>query len=474
MYAASIFVLGILPTLILFIAAQYEAKGVGPGPLKVMAWTWLLGYTLKSLYLGFAVMYDLPFRPAWVAFYIIDLGQIAITLGVVSAIAGYFFASSYAPRSNSFFPPTAPKIDWRYSYWGFFGLSLGLLAIYFQQMGFVEQVRSLRFVATKFFIDEEGERNALGFLSIGGDWLVVFFVYWLAMSRKLSLANVYTGAILFVSLTGFLSSRRNVILSIIIVTVIVVSVRTVKKLSAEQKVIRLAGILGAVMVALLLLSFSSQIRDGNSAGRGIQDLNLTEAVGTSATHAFEGAYFIDPAKPAGIIDMLDTEDELFWGGSYTSFLIAPIPRLIWSDKPVIRLGPFVAQDLFTYGGKAGMPPGGIGEAYLNFGWPGIPISMAIFGVFLAIIRNRQNASVDQRYAIARYSLLCMAAIYFVTVEFTAAIVVFLKYIPAVFIVERYWSWMAEQQGRLERKRIARAEHGRRATVRVPVAARGRT
>ncbi|QZH74925.1 MAG: oligosaccharide repeat unit polymerase [Erythrobacter sp.] len=440
MYAATIFILGVLPTLLLFVASQYEAKGPGPAPLKVMAWTWLLGYTLKCIYLGFAVVYDLPFRPDWVAFYIIDIGQFAITLAVVSLIAGYFLASAYSPSRGSIRPVAAPRIDWRFIYWAFFALSLGLIAIYFQQMGFIEQIRSLRFVATKFFVDEEGDRSALGFLAIGGDWLVVFFIYWLAMSKKLTKVNIYTVAIGFVSLTMFLSSRRNTILAIIIVALIVLSFRHMQKLSAEAKAIKIAGRLGILATVLIFVSFSSQIRDGSRAGQGIQDLSVFAAIEASATHAFEGAYFIDPAKTAGIIDRLDTDSELFLGSTYATFLLAPIPRVMWEDKPNIRLGPFVAQDLFTTGGLTGFPPGGIGELYLNFGWLGIPFGMALFGAFLSFVRKRQLASSDQRFAGARYALLCMVAIYFVTVEFTAAVVIYLKYAVAIFIVERYWAF----------------------------------
>ena len=64
--------------------------------------------------------------------------------------------------------------------------------------------------------------------------------------------------------------------------------------------------------------------------------------------------------------------------------------------------------------------------------------MALLGAFLAIIWRRHVNAVDPRFTIVRYAFIIMSVIYFLTVEFSAAIVIFTKYYIAILIAERYW------------------------------------
>lgn len=444
MYSTMILILGILPTLLLFVAARYEPRGIGAGPLRIMAWTFLLGYTLKSIYLSFAVEHELPFRPDWISFYVIDVGQFGILLGVVSMMLGYAIGTSYFSRYRTFTSmPRSPRINATYYYVPFFLLSLLLLSIYFQQMGFVNQIRSGRLVATKFFIDEEGERSALGFLSIGGDFLIVMIIYYLAMARKITWVNVYTLSLLFLLINLFLASKRNVILVIIILALIVLAVRGVK-INLLKRLSRFA----IIIVTMIGVSFASQIRNGSRDGQTLGQLDVVKAIEATTIHAFEGAYFIDPAKTAAIITLADNSSDLLWGGSFLGFIVTPIPRVLWPEKPNVRIGPHIAQNLFDFGNKAGVPPGAVGEAYLNFGWPGIVFVLFFVGFLLAYAWWKHRHAEDPRFTIVRYAFVMISIIYFLTVEFSAGVVIFLKYYIAILVAERYWRFRLSQERRL--------------------------
>lgn len=439
-----IFVLGFIPTVLLFALARFETKGVGPSPMKIMGWTWLFGYTIKSIYLSYAVEHHLPFRPDWIALYVIDNGQLAILLGVMTMAIGYVSTTLTLDRFNNITPvPNPLSVDIRIIYYPLLALSLVLLGLFFRQMGFIDQILNLRFVATKFFVSESGERSALGFLSIGGDFLVVFFIYYIVMARKLTWINIYTLSMALLAVSLFLSSRRNGILAIIILLMIVYAVR---KMNANV-LARLLRV-GAVVLILVGVSFSSQIRNSAGDGQTLGQLDVMVALQATATHALEGAYFIDPAKTAAIIETMESREDFFWGASFLGFVIAPIPRVLWPEKPSVRMGPYVAQELFSFGSAAGVPPGAIGEFYINFGWPGIAAGMALLGAFLAFIWWRHRRAEDPRFTIIRYAFLMLSVIYFITVEFTAAIVIFAKYYIVIIVAERYWRAKLAREGRL--------------------------
>ena len=451
MYSLIIILLGIIPTALLFLVSRIEPRAIGPTPMTIMAWTWLIGYTLKSFYLSYAVPYQLPFRPSWIAADIIHVGQFAIILGVVSMIVGYFLSLHLMTASSKVTPlPKLPRSDPRPIYYAFFAISGVLLIAYFYQMGFIEQVMNLHFFASKFYIDETGARNALGFLSIGGDFLLVLFIYYVALARKLTWVNPYTISIAFLALSYFLASRRNGFLVMVILVLIVVAARGIDR-DILKKTIRY----GLFAVTMIIGAFSSQVRDESRDGVSYEQLDVASAVGSTATHAFEGAYFIDPAKTAAIVDQVGRTEDLFWGSSFAAFIFAPIPRVIWPNKPDIRTGPYVAQVLFNFGSNSGVPPGAIGEFYLNFSWFGIVAGMMLLGMFCALIWRRHLFAEDQRFTLIRFAFWMMAAIFFLAVEFSAAIVIFIKYFIAILVAERYWRWTYEKEGMFAPRREER-------------------
>jgi oligosaccharide repeat unit polymerase len=88
-------------------------------------------------------------------------------------------------------------------------------------------------------------------------------------------------------------------------------------------------------------------------------------------------YFLDINVPILIIKLTEPEDR-FWGESYTYWTFAWIPRQIWPEKPAITLGPYVKQEVLGITGSfGGVNPTGPGEAYLNFGWPGVLVGLGL-------------------------------------------------------------------------------------------------
>ena len=87
------------------------------------------------------------------------------------------------------------------------------------------------------------------------------------------------------------------------------------------------------------------------------------------------------AKTAHIINGLPGKLEYQYGKTIAVWLIAPIPRELYPDKPMIHFGPVIGRQI--YGNHvSGVPPGLIGEMYLNFHIAGIVFGCFLFGVII--------------------------------------------------------------------------------------------
>lgn len=81
-----------------------------------------------------------------------------------------------------------------------------------------------------------------------------------------------------------------------------------------------------------------------------------------------------------------------YGATYSFFLVALIPRAIWPDKPVAGSANgfyAVAYGVTTEAGAKTTTFGVsiLGEAFLNFGWPGVILIMLLQGILIGIMQH---------------------------------------------------------------------------------------
>ena len=73
--------------------------------------------------------------------------------------------------------------------------------------------------------------------------------------------------------------------------------------------------------------------------------------------------------------------------------MAPIPRALYPDKPMIVTGPIIGTEIYNTR-VSGIPPGFIAELYWNFYIPGVIFGMLFMGVLLKrlhlLFRNMQG------------------------------------------------------------------------------------
>lgn len=147
---------------------------------------------------------------------------------------------------------------------------------------------------------------------------------------------------------------------------------------------RLTWILATGVIILLFLGLLGQIRHmQTTSSPTIEDkiVQFDEIVEKTLGRA----YFIDVGKTSVIVDSVPKDVEYLWGRSFLTFIFAPIPRTLWETKPIVRIGHFVGTVIYQRPNESGVPPGLIGELYLNFGYVGIIVGMLILGLVLRII-----------------------------------------------------------------------------------------
>lgn len=193
--------------------------------------------------------------------------------------------------------------------------------------------------------------------------------------RTLFLFLLFLNAI---ALPVYASSRLEVAF-VVIVALIIYGLVNPAGISA-RKVLPLVVVLISMLAVMTFLRASLQS-------------NVYSAVSADAllTSATEGIVYSrnlgDMATSAHIVNSVPGSLEFQNGATIAKWLVAPIPRAIWPDKPLIAPGPIIGNVIFGTD-RSGVPPGYIGEMYLNFGVLGVVIGCLIFGQILSWIEGR--------------------------------------------------------------------------------------
>ena len=143
---------------------------------------------------------------------------------------------------------------------------------------------------------------------------------------------------------------------------------------------------------ILILMFLGNVRTSLHEGA-----SLTEQFETQTSDVLENAtsYFLQGGdfeafeKGMLVIEAIPSDESPYWGKTFATLLIMPIPRIFWPGKPegsltdtIIKRYPLIPENFaVTF----------IGEAYGNFLWPGVILIFLLFGLISAKV-YRHNIS----------------------------------------------------------------------------------
>ncbi len=219
-----------------------------------------------------------------------------------------------------------------------------------------------------------GELRLLSQLSAMAFWLAVAVSAFDGAKHSLLTARGWVLVGLFVNaslLPIYASSRTEV--GYILLVAVAIEVAAGARPQVRQ-VLRVGAVVIVLLSVMTFLRASAQRADTGSFD-----------VGAAVTSAQEvlvyNRNFGDITTTAHIYGAVPDTLPFARGSTITAWLVAPVPRSLWPEKPVINSGPVIGSVIYG-NSRSGVPPGLIGELYWNFGWWGLLGGMALIGVVL--------------------------------------------------------------------------------------------
>lgn len=245
---------------------------------------------------------------------------------------------------------------------------------------------------------------------------------WTGTIRRTRIDTLLLGSLLAVSLfIPFIAGSREPIFSVLLILIIV------RHYAVTRLTFRKLFIFG--VIGLFALGLLGQLRSTAEVSE--------HALSTRILGVFEeivgASYFMDASKNAIIVREVPENVEHLNGSSLVSIAIAFIPRQIWPEKPIVRVGFFVGQEVIRLNNQTGIPPGFIAELYLNFGYALIPVFMIVVG---ATLRLSYDAAVVRRtpLAIVTYAVsMKVIVLSLMSTDLTFAIFSFLTLMTPIWI-----------------------------------------
>lgn len=222
------------------------------------------------------------------------------------------------------------------------------------------------------------------------------FVNWVASKRRL---RSYSGLLLIafapvaLAFPIFVSSRQTVLIMIVRTIMIWISLRGEPR---PRYVVALVTMGLVVVGAMLALRRGSSEWEGLRSHMGVSGL-LEVTVG--------GRHFLDLTKTAHVIAAVPDKLDYQYGKTLVTWLVAPVPRSVWPDKPPIGAGGTVGPPVFGSPPGGGVPPGIVGELHLNFGIPGVFVGLIAAGFLLRSLYSTFRPHFPNKSFVLIYALL---------------------------------------------------------------------
>ena len=317
---------------------------------------------------------------------ILEPALFGILVGLICFIIGYYL--DFIPAFNLERLPIIRNRTWEPRRLLFISVimtifSLIIIAVYLQKIGIFSEVLAnpIAYLMTKKRLVVEGsdyQYSSLKYLRWGASLLTYEFYFLFALfasSKKkifspLGILALTFGLIasLFPLIAG---SRSGILIHLVYGTFIWHYLR--ERLTRRNLFVLIA-------ISLILLILLGSLRAINQG----QVTEFSEYSGTLTI--LDGRRWFNVVRTALIIDGVPDNLDYQYGKTFLTWLVAPIPREIWVEKPIIRIGPILGTAIFQRDlAKTGVPPGYLAELYLNFGFWGISVGMFLLGLWLKFL-----------------------------------------------------------------------------------------
>ena len=396
-------------------------------PINFVILAVLIGVTLKCVYV-------VGSDNTWVTSYVLvnHDPEFLLKAGAIIVYALTFLSIGYALRIPGLrlnWLPLFKHDGWKFSrivIIGVFSIVLAGASFFMFVSSMSIKIETLGDISSKHFYFVEGatshQYSALGYYRWGTVLIEIFYYIYLTWflsshQRKLSIAGV--GAIvlgLMAIIFPILNSSRSGVVVVLLVSMIIFYY-----LKGDFK-LKQAGSLAVIIVLFLMVM--TGLRQG---AENVDEIGEFVRISPIIDNTIGSRHFLDIAKTAHIIDSVHKNLELEYGKTFLTWIVSPIPRVLWPSKPTLGSGPLIGSSVFNLQ-RAGVPPGIIAELYMNFGILGIGPGMFMVGILLRIIYMTFRPVLSQKNGIIFYAVLIIPWSYgLLSNDFSKAIVQTFKY-----------------------------------------------
>lgn len=132
------------------------------------------------------------------------------------------------------------------------------------------------------------------------------------------------------------------------------------------------------LVIVLGIGALSGLRSGGDASSDL-------ASGLTSSVMNRNGY--DLSKTMAVVDAVPEQLPHAYGATMARYVLAPVPRVLWPDKPAISEGVTVGREVYGLE-RTGIPPGLTGELVWNFGRPLAVLLSLLVGLGLGYIERK--------------------------------------------------------------------------------------
>jgi oligosaccharide repeat unit polymerase len=352
-------------------------------PLILVMVSILIGTTLRSFFLAFSDSHRVGFLMFGETYEVLVSYAMWSVIGIASLVLGFMYTSKRIDIEKYQLMNIA-IVDDRSNWIAIFvALTISCLGTYLYVVVLEIDLSNMQSISHKRPLEIVGAYNETHYSSLAqyrilasfsevALLILVLLVLKARGSSRVFLSLAAFFAFLISSIVPFLGSTRSEIVMMLL---------TVGALIYYKRGISLAAIVIGFLLMVVIVTVMGNLRNESNSKDTYKSEGAVEAIVGSGN-------FFDIARTSIIIDRVPATTPFLLGISYTSLLTGMIPRTWWPDKPNVSLGPFIKEVVFGENVRnAGFPPGLVAEAYLNFGYVGIPVVLFFFGAILRIFHN---------------------------------------------------------------------------------------
>jgi oligosaccharide repeat unit polymerase len=319
-------------------------------------------------------------------------------------------------------------------------LCIGVFALAGSYGAYTKLVHAQSFIFSEIAIRGDSPIRPSGYFTLLRSLLYVAIglAYWdiLQFPKKCRYLRIVALAILVVIAVTqpILVGSRGQVLNILFMLIVPFHY-LIKKITISKAIV--LGVLMTTMVVFL----------GATRGNSVDVTNVNLANSHYSDFLLRSHRFFDLVSIGKTIEKVPEEVDHLYGSSLARFFVVPIPREVWSDKP-ISLGQIVGAEIYGVGIGViggGVPPTIVGELYFNFNLVGVIVGMLLFGVLTRFVYSLVNGTrrTPARVIIYAFSLMGIAGIFMGA--FTLGLLGALLQIIPFYLVLKLASFRSEKQ-----------------------------